>query len=475
MKEYGAVVRAAFEHYDLPSIAVGVYDHGETAYLCYGMDDATGRAPTERTRYMIGSASKSFIATAVCRLASEGRIDLDQPVSRYLPDLAFFTQEMTDRITVRQILSHQTGIPRHDASWVDRDGGTLDATVRSIRFLEPAFGIGERFHYQNHMYALASKLVEQVSGMRWQDYVRQSILEPLGMGRTWTDTSLFGAEGTDCVRPWARRDGRNVPWAIWRSDAMGCAACMTSTVEDELRWQVCNLHGGVHEGARVFDGWAASQLHSPQMPIREFEMYGYPMADVDISESSYGLGWFIEVQSGQTVVHHGGTVGGFRSECGFVPGCDVAFAVFANLDGTQAVNAVERGIVDVASGREPRDWCMAYDAASATARERSRAAMAPLLAAAGDDFSDAACDGVYWNPAYGQVRVGSLGDGTTRIWFWGRPLKMRHVGGDLLMIDALELANMAVPARFVRDGGRVVALAAKLEPEIRSFIMFTRV
>lgn len=474
MKDYSIVARAAFEHYGLPSLAVGVYDHGETAYYCFGTDDSTGAAPDERTRYMIGSASKCFISTSVCQLASQGRIDLDQPVARYLPDLAFFTQEMTDRITVRQILSHQTGLPRHDVSWVNRTGGTLDETVFNVRFLEPAFGIGERFYYQNHMYAVASKLVEQVSGMRWQDYVRQNILEPLGMGRTWTETALFGREGTGCVRPYAKVDGRNVPWAIWRSDNMGGAACMTSTLEDELRWQVCNLHGGVAEGVRIFDSWADSQLHSPQMPIREYEMYGYPMADVDVRESSYGLGWFVDDQGGQKVVHHGGTVGGFRSECGYLPEHDVAFAVFANLDGTQAVNAVERGIVDVACNLEPRPWCQVFDTVSEKARERSRAAMAPLLAAAGDDLRDSSCDGVYRNPAYGAVKVSTAADGTTRIWFLGQPLRIRHVGGDLLMIDALALANIAAPCRFVREGQRVVALAAKLEPEIKSFIMFAR-
>ena len=472
MKDYGTFLKKVYEHYGLPSLAVGVCDHGEISYYFYGVDDSKGAAPDEKTRYMIGSASKCFISTSVCRLASEGKIDLDAPVTRYLPEFAFYNEERTEKITVRMILSHQTGLPRHDVSWVNNTEGMLDDTVANIRYLQPAFGIGERFYYQNHMFALASKLVETVARMPWQEYVKQHILEPLGMERTWTDTHAFGAEGSGCVRPYAKAGGRNVPWQIWPSDNMGCAAVMTSTVEDELRWMTANLYGGTLEGRQIFDAWADDQLHSPQMPIREHEMYGYPMADVGITSSAYGLGWFLETQDGERVIHHGGTVGGFRSECGYAPEQDLAFVVFANLDNTQAVCAAQRGILDIARGREPKDWCALYDAASEKAKARARKAIEPLLASVDGDLYNPACDGIYHHPAYGSVRVSSGEDRTTRIWFLGQPLKMKVIGEDLLLIDALDLANIAAPCRFIREDGRVTGLAAMLEPEIRDFICF---
>lgn len=501
MKKYGEAAEKVFAYFGLPSLAVGVYDQGETAYYFYGRDDSkaghgvpgnsstdgsctaqTFGMPDEKTRYMIGSASKCYISTAVCRLASEGKIDLDAPVKRYLPELMFFNGEMTEKITVRMILSHQTGLPRHDVSWVNNTEGTLQDTVAHIRYLQPAFNIGERFYYQNHMFALASRLVEVVSGMSWQDYVRRTILEPLGMDRTWTDTASFGREGTGCVLPYAKVGEENVPWRIWKSDNMGCAASMTSTVEDELKWMVTNLHQGTFEGKEIFDSWADVQLHSPQMQIKEYEMYGYPMEKVGVSDASYGLGWFLETQSGERVIHHGGTVGGFRSECGYLPKRDVAFVVFANLDGTQAVNAMQRMIADIACGREPKDWCRIYDEVSAEARKRSLRAVEPLLAAAGEDLCDSSCEGLYVHPAYGKIRVTGAEDHTTRIWFLGQPLKMKKVNQettkDLLLIDAVALANIAAPCRFIRQENRpdgpVIGFAAMLEPEIGDFIVFER-
>lgn len=501
MKDYGKAAKQVFDYFGLPSLAVGVYDRGEIAYYFYGVDDGkAGNAvtksgnenekcaeqkscvPDEKTRYMIGSASKCYIATAVCRLASEGKIDLDVPVKRYLPDLMFYNEEMTEKITIRMILSHQTGLPRHDVSWVNHTEGTLCDTVHNIRYLQPAFRIGERFYYQNHMFALASRLVEVVSGMSWQDYVCETILKPLGMERTLTDTSFFGRPGMGCAAPYAKVGGKNVPWMIWKSDNMGCAASMTSTVEDELKWMVANLKGGIFDGKMIFDSWANQQLHTPQMPIREYEMYGYPMERIDISDASYGFGWFLETQSGERVIHHGGTVGGFRSECGYLPDRDVAFVVFSNLDGTQAVNAMQRMIADIACGNDPRKWCRMYDEAATEAKKRSLKAVEPLLAAAGEEFCDPSCEGTYVHPAYGKIRVTGAEDHTTRIWFLGQPLKMKRVNGEtakeLLLIDAVALANIAAPCRFIRQNnlpdGPVVGFAAMLEPEIKDFIVFER-
>lgn len=479
MKDYGKVAEATYRYFGLPSMAVGVYDHGETAYYFYGRDDSKADAPpNEKTRYMIGSASKCYIATAVCILASQGKIDLDAPVVKYLPELAFYREDMTETITVRMILSHQTGLPRHDVSWVNHPEGTLQDTVEHLHYLQPAFLPGERFYYQNHMYALASRLVEVVSGMSWQEYVSKQILKPIGMSRTMTDTDSFGKEGMGCVLPYGKMENKNVPWMIWRSDNMGCAAVMTSTVEDELKWMITNLQGGTYQGKEIFDATADAWLHSPQMPIRDYEMYGYPMERVDISDASYGLGWFLETQSGQRVIHHGGTVGGFRSECGYIPGQDTAFVIFANLDSTQAVNALQRAIVDIACGKEPGDWNRIYDEASAEAKKRSLKSVEPLLASATEDFSDSSCCGIYEHPAYGNIRVSEAQDGTTRAWFLGQPLRMKCVKDDLLLIDAVALANIAAPCKFIRKDnqaeGPVVAFAAMLEPEIPDFIVFEK-
>ena len=474
MKDYEEIIKAAFEHFALPSLAVGIYEAGESAYYFYGEGDKPGSRPDEKTRYMIGSASKCFVSTSIAILASEGKIDLDAPVTAYMPEFKFYNEEMTKNVTVRQILSHQSGLPRHDVTWVNNTEISLDKAVDYIKYLQPAYGIGERFHYQNHMYALASRLIETVSGMKWTEFVSEKILKPLGMSRTWTDTSRFGNEGEGCAKPYAKADGANIPWMIWKCDSLGGAACMTSTVEDELKWQIANLKGGTYNGVRIFDEWANKELHSPQMPIHDYEMYGFPMADIDVSECSYGLGWFIEVQGGQKVIHHGGTVGGFRSECGYIPGKDTAFVIFANLDNTQATSALQRAIVDTACERQPKDWNSIYDRADQMAKERSTSAVMPLLKSASGDFYDPSCDGIYKNPAYGSVKVTSFEDETTRIWFLGQPLKMKIVSEDLLIIDALSLANIAAPCKFIRKDGPVICLAAMLEAEVKDFIIFDK-
>ena len=341
----------------VPSIMAAVTVGGKTFYCGGGSADIeAGKAVDENTVYAIASASKAFIAAAVCILADDGRISLDEPVKKYLLDFAMYDRYMTDHMTMRDAMSHRTGLPRHDLTWYSRPDMTIMDTVHILRYMPPAFEPRTRMHYQNHMFTLATVLVETVSGMKWYDFVSERILRPLGMDRTFCIPSQFLGRDDNTAMPYALKDGEicKVPF-LDISSSVGCAGCICSTVHDLAIWARLNAGRGSLDGVRIYSEARADDLHMPQMIIKPGEMS--PMHFDEVTHTAYGLGWFIESYRGHTLVHHGGTIDGYKSLVGFLPGEDISFAVLSNLNGNQTPAALGYAICDMALDLEPFDWC----------------------------------------------------------------------------------------------------------------------
>ena len=138
---------------------------------------------TPRTLFAIGSCTKAFTASMVDMLESEGLVDLDKPVRNYMPSLKFYNDDLNDHVTIRDMMCHRTGLPRHDISWYG-SSATRKELVERIQFLEPSRHLREVFQYNNFMFLAQGALVEHLTGKSWEDNLRQRILKPLGMNAT---------------------------------------------------------------------------------------------------------------------------------------------------------------------------------------------------------------------------------------------------------------------------------------------------
>ena len=215
----------------------------------------------ENTIYAIASASKAFIATAVCILCDEGKCDLDKPVKAYLPDFEMYDSYMTEHLTVRDALGHRSGLPRHDIMWLNDRDITIYDVVHRLRYLPPAFEPRARMHYQNLMFTLATVLTEKLSGQRWQDFVTERILKPLGMTRTYLNASDYRGKVPNQAEPYQYRGGQLERMAYNDISHLGSCGCISSTVHDLDRWARLQLGRGQFEGKRVFSEKMADQLH----------------------------------------------------------------------------------------------------------------------------------------------------------------------------------------------------------------------
>ena len=429
LNELAAKIRKA---YNVPSIALSVYRDGETFFCCDGFADTENQTlATPDTVYPIASTSKSFAATALCILADEGKLKLDDKIRQHFPDFALQSEALAGELTIRDALTHRTGLPRHDMMWMILEETTIADVVRRLRYLPSAFPLRTRMQYQNHMFVLASLLVEKITGMSWYAFIREKILDPLGMNSTFPLAGDYRDKGLPTeAKPYADRgDGlKRIPYLP--SDHVAGAGCISSSVRDMDKWARLHLNKGELDGKRIFSEDMAKQMHSPQTIIKagEFMPPDFEFGEIDFL--NYGMGWFVECYRGHKLVHHGGTVNGFESLVGFLPNDDLAFTVLTNLDGNMAPSALGYIICDLALGLGEIDWGKRWlDAMNALLGQMKQGKEAvdeklkgatPLPRAAGDYV------GTYEHPGYGKVAV-EVNDGVFTVQFGPDRLELRHL------------------------------------------------
>ena len=251
---------------DLPGVVVGVVA-GDALVWSQGFgfaDAAEQTAMTPQTKFRMASHSKLFTATAIMQLRDEGKLHLDDAVSKHLP---WFTVKTTGDddpgITIEELLSHGSGLPREaDAHWTTYEFPTDEQLMALVAERQAAFAPGERWKYSNLAYTLAGKIVEAVSGRRWADYLQQHIFDPLDMDDSSVDLEVPGlAVGYGRRMPDGSRE--TMPFVDARS--MAAATGLTSTVGDMARFVSAQFRTGARGGNRILGTGSLRQMHRVRM------------------------------------------------------------------------------------------------------------------------------------------------------------------------------------------------------------------
>src|SRR6266568_2626329 len=171
--ELERLIAETMDEWKVPGLAVAVVQDGEVALLrAYGLRDVeAGLKVTTDTQFLIGSISKSFTSTGLALLMDERRIDWKKPVRDYIPEFRLHDAVATDRITVRDLLCHHSGLPRHDWIWLPGDLSRADM-LAAMRYIEPSRDVRTAFQYSNLGYNAASIVAERISGLIWEDFTR---------------------------------------------------------------------------------------------------------------------------------------------------------------------------------------------------------------------------------------------------------------------------------------------------------------
>jgi CubicO group peptidase (beta-lactamase class C family) len=333
----------------VPGMAVGVWAQGREVHACHGVTSVEDPLPvTPDTMFVLGSVSKVATATAVLRLAAEGRLELDAPVRRHVPELVLADEAAAAAVTVRQLLNHTSGLGWRLAVDTGDGDDALAAHVARLAELELVAAPGTRASYSQAGYNLLGRVVEKLTGLTFERSVAELLFEPLGLAHSYyrpadllTRRYAVGHERDAVVRPLTDRRGDNP-----------CGG-LVSSVADQLRW--ARFHLG--DGAPVLPAGVLRRMREPTVELR-----GSSLGD------AFGLCWFLRDVDGVRTAGHGGSANGQFAELLLVPDRDFAVVSLANGNpgGIPANRAVLRWALEHHLGLVERDpEPEPYDAARA--------------------------------------------------------------------------------------------------------------
>lgn len=393
--DFAPLVLRLMERDHIPGVAVGVVERGQLVFARgFGHRDVGRGLPvTPDTLFALGSCSKAFTATAIALLAEEHELALDAPVRAYLPDFSLQDPVASATLTMRDLLTHRSGLPRHDLFWYHAPL-TRDELYERLRFLEPAGPARTEWRYNSLLYVVAGRVVERASGESWERFVQTRILAPLDMHRTVLSADAMEADPDHAV-PYALLAGRvqQIPMCE-RMNAIAPAGAVESSVRELARW----LTFHATRSPALLDEHLWGELHRPQVRMPA-------SADPEVEHRGYALGWIHESYRGHPVVFHNGAIDGFTVHLGFLPETGQGLIVLMNRDlATEALLTLAYSAYDRLLKLEPIDW-----------ERRLKEKPAPLqrVSAVAVDFPLASVAGRYEHRAYGAVTIRAVGDKLT--------------------------------------------------------------
>ncbi len=360
-------VSAAMPTWSSPGVALAVVKGSEVLYQgVFGQRDVAADLPlTADTRFPMASVTKSFAAMSVALLVDEGKMGWDTPLREYMPEFVLKDEYATQHVTARDMLSHRTGLPRHDLSAWRLDLPPAEF-VKRLRHLEPSASFREKFQYNNLMYYSVAHLVQTLTGVKWEQFVHDRIFTPLGM-----TASNFSPEPPAAGMPLAQgyrverhEDGTAkelvpTPLGLHTELSPGAAGALFSTLNDLSRWLEVHVNEGASSGVQLVSPANLKQMHLPHTIIP-----GGGVNEVLFGNSifTYGLGWMIEPYKGHTLVHHGGNVEGHSLMIACVPAQKIGVVVMVNVAASFLRDALLYEALDRALGLPASDWSAKYHA-----------------------------------------------------------------------------------------------------------------
>ena|GEM_PF-39472 len=471
-KGFSEFVTKTMAEWKVPGLAVSVVKDGKVIYAeGFGLRDVKqGLKVTPHTLFPIGSSSKAFTAAGIAILVDEGKVAWDKPVRTYLPAFKLADEYASEHATLRDLLSHRTGVARHDLMWM---GGQFsrEELFERLRYLEATQEIRAAWQYQNLMYMTAGYLAGQVSGTTWEDFTRQRILEPLGMKET--NFSVVETQRTaDFSQPYMEIKDKVEQVPFRDIAAIGPAGSINSNVLDMANWVLLNLNKGKFGGKQIISEASLSQVHSPQIVMPSSIQHD------EILYSSYAMGWMVEPYRGHLLLHHGGSVDGFFAMVAFLPRDNFGAVILSNLNGNPVPTIIMYNLIDRILGLEEIDWSKRTRDQQAKRREEAEKRQKEadkdriLNTTPSHPLEDYA--GEYEHPAYGTISVakGEAGLSLKTPVVEG-PLVHYHY--DVFELDAQLLGrDFKQKVSFATDlKGRIASLSVRLEPLAKELV-FTR-
>ena len=388
----------------------------------FGYRDIEKKLPvTSQTLFAIGSSSKAFTAFSVGLLVDEGIINWDTPIIEYMPDFMMYDDFATREMTAIDLLTHRSGLPRHDLMWYGAYF-SRDEMYDRLRYLEPNKPFRYTFQYQNLMYMTAGLMVGRLTNSTWEDVVYDRIFMPFGM-----NNSNFSVDASQ------NSDDFSLPYHVDENDeiakmdfmnisAVGPAGSINSCADDMVQWVRMFLNKGKVDDTQIMLEATVKNLITPHMFI------GGESSSEELTYRAYGMGWFILTYRGHPYVQHGGNIDGFTALVNLLPDDNLGVVILTNQNNSSYTSIASYYIIDQLLDLEPVDWHgrnLIQQETLAEVEEVSETIERVEGTKSSHDIEDYV--GMYENPGYGTIQIEQNDDELYMVYHsFASPLEQWH-------------------------------------------------
>jgi len=447
-QDVASVIDRTFSAWNVPGASVAVVKDGQVLLTKgYGVREIgkPGRVD-DQTIFYTASVTKTFTVTAIGMLGDEGRLRIDEPVAKYLPAFSAANTEPLRQATLRDLISHRTGLPRADLLMFS--GLSEDEVLARVTRITPVAPLRSRFTYQNQMYLGLGQIISRLSGKSWQEFIETRLLAPLGMAGSNAAGLGHPPSGAPGAVPHAL-SGNSVAPVEYVPRAPYGAGGVNTSARDLGRWLQFELGDGTWNGTKLV---APQVLQAMQLPNTIVQPTIWTPRSTFML---YGLGWFLSDDLGRKVVQHGGNGEGWTALVWMLPQEKLGVAVLTNMHNTLMPWAIAHAVADtVAPGPVPaRDWT-AHFLSAERARDTAAAKQRPQPGAG--KLDPGRWVGTWTSPIYGDVLIGAGSDGLELSYGPNLRATIGPLGDDAVATwrrsDILAVVGPSMLRQATRDG-----------------------
>ena len=356
IRELDAYVERAVKDWNVPGLAIGIVYKGQLVFAKgYGVRDVGTKAAVDtQTIFAIASTTKAITAAALGMLVDEGKVEWDDPVTKYLPRFEMYDPWVTREVTVRDLITHRGGLPNADYLWTHGDN-SRDEVIRRIRFIKPTYSFRDGYIYHNVMYTVAGAVIEAASGMTWDEFIKRRIFEPLGMTRSVTTLAEAKASGNRAEPHGRQSDTLRVSGNSF-ADGIGPAGSVWSSVADMSKWVKFLLDTGKVNGRPLLTRQTWAELFKPATIIPPWTSNSAPQLRMSKPHfRSYALGWFQQDYLGRQVDFHTGSLTGMIAINGLIREEGIGVYIMSNTS-SEIRHPLMFKVFDTFLGAPSRVW-----------------------------------------------------------------------------------------------------------------------
>ena len=467
-------VERALTLWQIPGVAVGIVKDGELVFAKgYGIRELGKPEKVDaNTLFMIGSNTKAFTGTALAMLETEGKCSLTDPVKKYLPKFDLKDNWVEDHVNLQDIVSHRLGMETFQGDFMYWTSDlTQDQVLEKFGKLEPAYPFRTKWGYCNAGFLIAGKVIENISGKTWADFLRERIFQPLGMTQTLAlSAEIAGAENAARAHTIAEGTLQLIPYG--EIDNLAPAGSISSSINDMSRWVLTQLANGTYNGAEVIPPKVIARTREPLSIEGRLRTTN---TGIRRHFALYGMGWELSDYDGREIVSHTGGVNGFVTSVTLLPEENLGVVVLTNTDANGLYAALVREIVDAYLGRPMQQYSNLYfqnfkqnqvEEAAVIQQLRDTIATNPATALPLDRYT-----GRYDNEAYGWLDLQNDGKNLNVIFQHHSNLigKLEPLGGNRFLLSFNDPLFGIKPVRFDLEEGRVKNFIL----QVADFVEFT--